>query len=186
MVQEKSYRKMGRRTNPLSRRLKGMMNWPSTVQHPFLQNYVKHIFQNSLCATPHIRASTNHIWINVTLFNPDPNHPKLKDKELDFQGANLLDAVGRMEDRIRTLTHQHPFYRNIFKGVQPKSLIEAGLQGGVNEALQIYRDTPISLKINVISNPLLNAEIMAQDVAHQLKNNTPLAKVFKHYLKNMN
>jgi hypothetical protein len=176
---------MGRRSNPLSLRLKGLTNWPSNVQHPFLQQYCKHLFQHSLVATPHIRASTNQIWINLTILNPDSSHPKLKNQTLDFRGANLLDAVGDLEKRIRTLTHNHPYYRSMFKGIQPKSLLEAGILSGVNDALQLYRDTPISLKINVISNPLLNAEIMAQDVAKQLNSNAPLSKVFKQYLKSM-
>lgn len=184
------FHRMGRRTNPLAVRIKSLMNWPSDVSHPFLQQYIKHIFQHSLVATPHIRSSTTGLWVNVTLMQqgskPIESHPKFKNPVLDFRGADLTKALGRMEFRTQGLTKSHFYYRDLFKDVDKKTLTAFGLSNAnVNEALQIYRDTAINLKINVINNPLLNAEIMAQDIAHSLKKNVPLSRVFKTYLKKM-
>ena len=169
------------------------MNWPSNVSHPFLQQYVSHIFQHALVGTPGIRASTSQIWINVTLFqissqNSIRDHPKVKNPVLDFHlnpKLNLKKSLGRLETRTRSLTSSHPFYKPIFKQIPYKDLVEAGLEGGNEAALQIYKNIPIKLKINIISNPLLNAEIMAKHVAGALQKGVPLARVFKTYLKSM-
>ena len=184
---------MGRRANPLALRLKSVMNWPSNVSHPLLQQYVRHIFQHSLVATPQIRASTSQIWINVTLFEIDSNnplklHPKVKQPVLDFHlnpQLNLKKASSRMEQRMKSLTNSHPFYKPIFKRIPYKDLVEASLVSGTSEALQIYKRIPIKLKINIIKNPLLNAEIMAKHCANALQKGVPLQRIFKTYLKSM-
>ncbi|KAI8917465.1 hypothetical protein BC831DRAFT_484685 [Entophlyctis helioformis] len=179
---------MGRRMNPVALRLKGMMNWPSNVSHPFLQQYLKHVFQQSICGTPGIRSSTTGVWANVTLLATagyDPmSHPLVSQSpSLDFRAAKVEDALGRLETRTRNRTTRHTFYKSLFLDVQPKSL--AAALGGNDEplkALQIYRDTPIVLKINIIRNPLLNAEIMAEHVARSLNSGKSLARVYKEYL----
>lgn len=53
-----------------------------------------------------------------------------------------------------------------------------------NAALHIYRDCPVNLRINVISNPLLNAKVFAKYVALRVEE-TSLSNVFKDVLKMM-
>ena len=48
-----------------------------------------------------------------------------------------------------------------------------------------FRDTPIHLKVNIITNPLLNAEVMAQQIAHAAARNVSISRIFKEYLKSM-
>ncbi|KAJ3301964.1 hypothetical protein HDV03_005538 [Kappamyces sp. JEL0829] len=185
---------MGRRSNPLGNRVGRMINWPSNVNHPALSSYIKHIFQDCLVASPGIRSSTTGMWINVTLLPttlpPSEmshySHPKISNPQLDFRGAVLEKAAGRLEWRTKKLAKGHHFYKALFQDVSFKSLLAAGERNDkVHEALQIYRDTPIHLRVNVITNPLLNADIMAQQIAHAVKNEVPVAKIFKSYLKSM-
>ena len=180
---------MGRRANPLALRLKQVMNWPSNVYHPFLQQYVQHIFQHSITNIPSIRASTNQIWINVTLLDTNmtvKKHPKYLNPTLSFNNMNLTKSLSRIEQRTRSLTTSHPYYKPIFKNVPFKDLVQGSLEMQTPlETLQIYRNQPIKLKINLISTPLLNAEVMAKHVAGCLQKGLPLQRVFKQYLKSM-
>jgi hypothetical protein len=83
------------RINPLALRIKGMINWPSDVQHPLLENYVKHIFQKTLVQRPAIRASTQGIVINVVLLKLE-THPKLFDKQIKFDNIDYKKVMGRL------------------------------------------------------------------------------------------
>jgi hypothetical protein len=65
-------------------------------------------------------------------------------------------------------------------------LLNRAKSDGILESLQIYRDTPIHLQINVIKNPILNAEVMAQFVALQLKDNKQLPRIYKAMLQKLN
>ncbi|KAJ3318570.1 hypothetical protein HDV06_003003 [Boothiomyces sp. JEL0866] len=181
---------MGRRTNPFSLRLRGLINWPSNVSHPWLQSYIRHIFQHSFVAIPQIRSSTSGIWVNVTLLqteeHPLNQHPKVIENVLDFRGANLQKAAGRLETRTRKLTHKHSYFAPVFAKIKNKSLIAAASRDGTpNEVLQIYRDAPIHLKINIINNPLLSADIASQHVASALKMGVPISRIFKTYLQKL-
>ncbi|KAJ3012762.1 UNVERIFIED_CONTAM: hypothetical protein HDU68_001037 [Siphonaria sp. JEL0065] len=198
------------RSNPLALRLRGLINWPSSVRHPVLSQYVKHIFQEHLVAEPGIRASTTGLWVNVTVFSDDNSklmaHPKVHGKErcLTFSSVNIIDALGRGEKRISELSgssSKNGFYQTLFKDVQPKpELIKERTQvkylgtspllarvekEGVLEALKIYRDVPIHLQVNVIQNPVLNAEILAQYVVRQLAANKQLPRIYKSVLQKL-
>ncbi|KAI8894558.1 hypothetical protein BC833DRAFT_530464 [Globomyces pollinis-pini] len=180
---------MGRRSNPLAVRIKGLLNWPSNVSHPFLADYVKHMFQSTLVAAPHIRASTSGIWINVTLLKSDDilSHPKLSplNQKLDFTKSDLKSVPGRLEKRTRMLA-KHQDFKPMFKQIDSKTLIAACLQNGANnEALQIYRNTDIYLKINMISNPLLNADIMSQYIAHALSKRVNPQVLYRNILQSL-
>jgi hypothetical protein len=108
----------------------------------------------------------------VTLLaKPDYKHNLIDQPSLDFRNFVLDKALGPNEFRTRKLANNHLFFKDIFKTLPFKNFLEAKSGSGENihEQLQIYRDQPINLRFNVISNPLLNAEIMAQDIAHALK-----------------
>jgi hypothetical protein len=104
---------------------------------------------------------------------------------LDFRGADLKNAFDRIESRQQDLLHFHEYYRKEFKGLKFKTLTEAAKKDGVLAGLHIYRDTDIELKVNVINNPLLNAEIMSQVCADAMQEGVPLSRVFKTFLSSM-
>ncbi|KAI9349298.1 hypothetical protein DFJ73DRAFT_625555 [Zopfochytrium polystomum] len=195
------------RTNPIALRLRGLLNWPSNVRHPVLAAYVQHIFQNHIVATPGIRASTTGIWINSI---PPALHPKIAHPVLDFTSVRVRDALGRNEARIAEMSsgfgkneylgpllrstgapvvENVPRRRNFgaesepFEAVSPLLVAEA--RGGPWEALRIYRETPIHLQINVIMNPVLNAEVMAKYIAKELALNKPLPRIYKTILSRL-
>ncbi|KAJ3406798.1 hypothetical protein HDV05_005825 [Chytridiales sp. JEL 0842] len=209
------------RTNPISLRLRGLLNWPSNVRHPFLSNYIKHIFQQHIVAEPGIRASTTGIWINVTVFgNVDGKlleHPKIKDPVLEFGRVKIERALGKAERRIAEISgpsSKNVYLKNLFEGLpttpvpkrpigeaalQPKDpnatvetydavspLLNRAKSDGTLEALQIYRNTPIHLQINIIKNPMLNADVMAQYIASQLKSGKNLTRIYKTMLQKLN
>lgn len=172
---------MGRRTNPLGLRVGHLINWHSDISHPFLSKYLKHIFQHYVTNTPAIRASTSGIWVNLTILKDkqDPNdHPRVKNPVLDFRSCDVQKALGYYEKRTRSLAGSHYYYKTIFKNVEYKNLMEMFKP---HEALQLP-DAPVHLKINVIENPLYNADICAQQVASQLKEGVLLSKIFKSML----
>src|SRR3954464_512014 len=77
------------RINPVSLRVKHLINWPSNVIHLPVSSYLKHILQDYFCATPHIRSSPTAIYVNLTVLqtNRDPpiqSHPKWQNPTLDF------------------------------------------------------------------------------------------------------
>ncbi|KAJ3330727.1 hypothetical protein HDU76_004988 [Blyttiomyces sp. JEL0837] len=217
------YNRIGQqgRTNPIALRLKGLMNWPSNVRHPFLATYIRHIFQGHIISEPGIRSSTSGIWINVTVFSSDikklESHPKVNDPVLDFSRTKIADALGRAERRIADMSSpfsKNIYMKNLFEGM-PKTTIQRPVPGnrpaageeatstemesfeavspllaraqqdGALEALQLYRDVPIHLQINVIKNPILNAEIMARFIAKQLAANKPLPRLYKTMLNKL-
>jgi hypothetical protein len=181
---------MGRRTNPLSLRVGGLLNWPTNTPSPFLSSYIKHIFQDYFIAEPGIRSSTKGIWVNVTLFGNKEkvqNHPKVLSPTLNFQNAQLQEALGRLETRVNNLTQGHYYFKNIFDSVDAKSLVEARQKEFGNlGALGIFNDNqPIHLKVNVISNPLLNAQILADYTAKSMKDGKSLPFIYKEVLNKM-
>eukprot|EP00842_Homolaphlyctis_polyrhiza_P003025 jgi/Hompol1/3723/HPOL_003338-RA len=195
--------------NPLALRVKGMMNWPSNVRHPLLTEYLKHIFQHSIVGAPAIRASTTRIWANVTLlatpkYDPQREHPLLRNAPttrlpthgasqtsstlvkiplLNFSGAEVEAAPGRLERRTIGRSTKHKFYKPMFGDGTPSSMI-AALGGNTNPlaALHIYRNTPIELHVNVIRNPLLRADIMAEYVARSLNSGSTLPRMYKEFI----
>jgi hypothetical protein len=93
-----------------------------------------------------------------------------------------------MENRTKHSAHNHFYYKQIFKGVQWRSFIEASKVDGqvdANTALQIYRDAPVHLRVNIISNPLLNANVFAKYVAKRMSEGGKLSMIFKDMLKCM-
>ncbi|KAJ3099784.1 hypothetical protein HDU97_002762 [Phlyctochytrium planicorne] len=196
------------RSNPLSLRLRGLINWPSNVRHPVLSQYIKHIFQDFIVAEPGIRSSTTGLWVNVTLFGPRDlldKHPKLKNPVLDFSKSKLDKALGRAELRIANISasDKNVFLNSLFKDVPKTKLtrfkgteaeefegisptVLRAQREGVLNALRIYRDTPIHMQINVINNPILNADVMAQYIAKQLALNRTLPRIYKTILKRLN
>ncbi|EGF83207.1 hypothetical protein BATDEDRAFT_84752 [Batrachochytrium dendrobatidis JAM81] len=223
---------MGRRINPIALRLKGQMNWPSNVHHPMLTDYIKHIFQKSMCGQPAIRASTTGIWVNVTVLateshNPLLHNPLLRGNPvLQFGGAQLEEAKGRLETRTFNRTTQHSYYKPLFAKIDTRSLIQAlagkngvstdtteaesseqdqtttnilndesdtittaapskgfvTVTGGPLAALHIYKDVPIYLKINVVQNALLRADIMAGLVAKAMCNGRSISRIHNDVL----
>lgn len=275
---------MGKRTPALSRRILGLVNWPSTVRHTFLSQYIKHVFQSHVICEPGIRASTSGIWINVTVlsqqFHPihgSASKPKLlreaktvesdnveaKDTEdkiasdgkapaievdgvsavisevgadtkplsdlaqhtessvldakikptlreiyslnghplvrrpvLNFGNVQLENALGSIDSRIKImmdgtdperkkkeLREGHFYFKPLSEG-SPKSLLEANecVDNPLN-ALQIYSNKPIHLRINIVDNPVVDAQILSEYIARSLKeNDRALPKIFKQLL----
>ncbi|KAJ3044305.1 hypothetical protein HDV00_002625 [Rhizophlyctis rosea] len=195
---------MGQRTHPLSLRLRMLINWPSNVRHPFLAKYIKHIFQQHLIGEPGIRASTTGIWVNVTVLDqlgnqPVKNHPRVQEPVLNLRDYKLSDALGRFEKRGKTLaTASNLYYRDVFRDVPYKSLAEAlaapdpvtgkpqgGAGTGTLAALHIYKDVPVHLKVNIIKNPLLNAQVLADYIAKTMSEGRPLSRIHKQLLSKM-
>ncbi|TPX61860.1 hypothetical protein PhCBS80983_g00869 [Powellomyces hirtus] len=176
------------RTNPLALRLRGLVNWPGNVRHQLLSDYVQHIFQHTLTSTPHVRASTTGIWINLTVLDTPTlqTHPRLHNPTIDFRNVRPLDALGRTDRTVDRLAKRHFYYKHLFKDSHTKNpLMALGAEQDPLPALHIYRDTPIHLKVNVISNPLLDAQICAHYIAKNLSNNKPMAKIYKDLLAKM-
>ncbi len=162
------------RTPAIALRLKELVNWPSNVRHPFLSQYVKHIFQDYTINEPQIRSSTGGIWINVTMLE-GKNHPKIGNV-LDFSNTKPEEALGRLEKRIRSA-----FAKNFKNMNLPNSLLEAR-KANENplEALDIYRTTPIHMRVNIVKNPLMDAQLCANFVAKTLqKDEKMLPRLFK-------
>ncbi|TPX40256.1 hypothetical protein SeMB42_g00247 [Synchytrium endobioticum] len=193
---------MGQRTNPLSLRLRTLINWPSSVRHPFLASYIRHIFQHYLTSPPGIRSSTNGIWVNLTVLDTSLDaassiigscryHPKAG-KALQFRNVDLTSVLGRFERKVLGARKWHQYYSKLMPDanahhVVPQMLLSPSAKDipATLQALQIYRDCPIHLRMNVITNPLLNADILAQYVARHCSRGRPLARVYKDLLEKL-
>jgi hypothetical protein len=138
-------------------------------------------------------------------------HPKVVDPTLDFRSVKIEDCLGRLETRIKELmvgfeprkktingkeietSHEgHKYFkeaRETFKALGQEGLIEYPLQKKKDkplEALQIYRDVPIKLKLNIIGNPLMDATILAEFVARSLReNDRNMVRLHKELLNNI-
>ncbi|TPX64842.1 hypothetical protein SpCBS45565_g05612 [Spizellomyces sp. 'palustris'] len=176
------------RTNPLALRLRGVVNWPGNVRHQLLADYVKHIFQHNVISEPHIRASTSGIWINLTVLeqtksdHQPTSHPRVQNPTIDFRNVRPLEALGRLERRVDKLAKGNHYFKDIFKGNATTPLEALGAEQDPLASLQIYRDSPIHLKVNVVKNPLLDAQVCAHYVAKHLANNRPMNKIYKQLL----
>ncbi|KAI9013229.1 hypothetical protein BC832DRAFT_549083 [Gaertneriomyces semiglobifer] len=181
------------RTNPLALRLRGVLNWPSNVRHQLLTNYVKHIFQHTVHGEPHIRASTTGIWVNFTVLAPKSEssethplrHPKVENPTIDFRNAQPLLAPGREERRVKSLANRHKYFKDVLNGLDKSQLEALGADVDPQTAMQIFKDTPVHLKINIITNPLMDAQVCAHYVAKCLSDNKPISKVYKTLLANL-
>ena len=191
---------MGRRTNPLSLRVGRLLNWPSNVTSPFLSSYVKHIFQGLLVSEPGLRATaTGEITVNVTVFGQGADgHPRILNPALDFSSLSLPEALGRMETRIENMTSKHHYFKDVFASSSAGSLAqETERRFGTLGAIGIFpqqfslasgstqKQPIVNLKVNVIRNPFLNADIMAQYIARRLENGDSLGRVYRELLANM-
>lgn len=183
---------MGRRTNPLALRLQHLINWPSNIRHPFLSAYVKHIFQDYLIAEPGIRSSTNGIWINLTVFKrqtdrvPIEQHPKFLDRKLDFDKVQRkveegkADVRGLEDKKIGKLKAFHPYFNALYAGDDEGKPSGHRTSTPISDpAIPYLPRGPIHLRFNVITNPLLNAQICAQYAVEQLKKGRNLQAVVK-------
>ncbi|KAI8589404.1 hypothetical protein BDZ88DRAFT_396021 [Geranomyces variabilis] len=175
------------RTNPLALRLRGLVNWPGNVRHQLLSNYVKHLFQHTAVSEPHVRASTVGIWINVSVLSHPSlkSHPTIADPVLDFRNSKPLQALGRVDRRVDKLAKTHFYYRDLFKGLGKNPVEALGGKDDPLTALAIYRDTPINLRVNVVSNPLLDAQVCANYIVKQLEKGKPMNKIYRDLLTNM-
>ncbi|KAJ3129504.1 hypothetical protein HK100_008583 [Physocladia obscura] len=203
------------RTNPLGLRVSRLINWRSSVRQPFLTDYVRHVFQQSLVGTPGIRASTTGLWVNITILQSDttnPNkHPLLTQENpalSGFASVKISEVLGRDELRIGQLANKLPFHTNLWKNVHKETVSVSKTLAGANTpeskeveisspliarahaegplaALKIFRDTPIHLQINLIRNPILDAEIMAQYVAGQIKKGVQLPRLQKNIMSKL-
>jgi hypothetical protein len=70
-----------------------------------------------------------------------------------------------------------------FVGVSP--LLARNARDGVWEAMRMYRASPIHLQINVISNPILSAEVLAKYIAREMKLNRQLPRIYKNILSKL-
>jgi ribosomal protein S3 len=80
---------------------------------------------------------------------------------------------------MNQLASFHQYYQEIFKGYHKNTL------SFKENVFQIYNNVPITMKINMISHPIMSADIMAQDIARALKNGKKLPSIFKKYLKSL-
>lgn len=115
-------------------------------------------------------------------------HPKISEPIIDFKGMDVLSALGKFEERTRILSNHHVYFSKTFKGVKFRTLAASTASENhsnlksINQnlqALHIYKDCPINLRINVVSNPLMNAEILAQYVARKSQHRGKLPKIFQ-------
>ncbi|KXS19981.1 hypothetical protein M427DRAFT_142864 [Gonapodya prolifera JEL478] len=271
-------RAMGR-INPISLRVKHLINWPSSVIHPAITSYLGHIFQDYFTATPHIRASQSGIYVNLTVLQtsrdpPVERHPKWDNPKLDFTVMDMRGTEGLMERRAYQARAGHFYYRivaknkvksafqkaldadgrqldaaGIFRRPNGRILIDeeerrtlglrraplaewarvkhtsqmaedvsdllaamgqrpvvslagegsgststststatgAGEGAGAGQGYAISPDASsiIHLRFNVIRNPLLNGEILAQYVAYLVSRNVPLARIYRTLMTSM-
>jgi hypothetical protein len=162
---------MGRRTNPLGLRIKGMLNWTSSVRYPLLQEYIRHLFQKEIVGPVGVRSSTSGIWVNVTLLGGQ-GHPKFKETVIDWRSIENVNGMeGRVSRRCASLIRGDVYYKKV--------LSEQSM------GLQMYKNVPIRMQINHIQNPLLDAQVMAHYVAGQLKGQRSLGLVYKRVLGSM-
>ncbi|KAI8823969.1 uncharacterized protein EV422DRAFT_576470 [Fimicolochytrium jonesii] len=179
------------RTNPLALRLRTTLNWPSSVRHPLLASYISHIFQTSLASTPAIRASTSGIWVNITILSPQnqqqPPHPLLTSPPaaLDLRNSNPLAALGKIDRRVTKASRQHVYFRDVFRNKAKNPVQALGGSEDPLRALAVYRDTPVHVKVNVITNPLLNAQVCAAFIARELNRNKTMPRIYKGLLGKM-
>ena len=180
---------MGRRTNPFALRVGKLISWPSNVSHPLLGEYIRHVFQGFLVSEPGIRSSLSETWVNVTVFG-DPEkmkyHPWVNKPLLEWDQAELEPekALGKLEQRLLGLATTHPHISKLFKEIPKKSLVHLSTSlHGISGALGMFKNRPIKLKINFITNPLLDAEILAQYVAVNMSKRMGLAAVYKDLLR---
>lgn len=140
--------------------------------------------------------------MNVTVFGEGAaGHPRIHNPKLDFSSLSLPKALGRMETRIENLTSQHHYFKDVFAASQSNSLVqETERRFGTLGAIGIFpqqfslasssgsnaqRPPVVNLKVNVIKNPFLNADIMAQYIARRLENGDSLGRVYRELLANM-
>lgn len=209
------------RTNSIALRLKGMINWPGTVRHPFLSSYVKHIFQHYVTNEPGIQSSISGITINVSILQeidgPDASsHPKVLNPVIDLSKHSYSnDILGRSEKRVQNLLHftEHK-YRNLPLGVKNSLKVRknnghhyyarlAGYQPGTEnkdppplnmldaldakvdlaKALHVHHENKkIALNVNIITNPLMDAQILSRWIAKHCNAGKTLASIHKELL----
>ncbi|KAI8812330.1 hypothetical protein BJ742DRAFT_54295 [Cladochytrium replicatum] len=146
---------------------------------------------------------------SVSVPEPEGHRPKLSSSPayIEFRNVDLTQALGRFETRVRNLslkegkvdyylgpnpeasTKPHPYYYPLLSSISAPSVMSAAAFGPnpspekTLEALQIFKDVPIHLRVNVISNPILNAEVFAQFVAKQLKGGRPMMYLQRNILQ---
>jgi hypothetical protein len=149
---------------------------------------------------PGLRATASgEITVNVTVFGGGaPGHPRILNPALDFSSLSLPKALGRMETRIENLTSQHRYFKDVFasSGGAGSLAQETERRFGTLGAIGIFpqqfslastsgKQPIVNLKVNVIQNPFLNADIMAQYIARRLENGDSLGRVYRELLANM-
>jgi hypothetical protein len=184
------------RCNPVGLRLKVASQWPSTLSHPLLSAYLMHLFQHHSPTPPSIRSSTSGgVWVNMTVLE-DPKaplplaaHPKVQDPLLDWTGGGVQDreavrtSYGKVEGRLFTMARQHHHFRDVFAGRAPAFLERE--EATYAQLVSLYARQPVSLRLNVIRNPLLSAQVCADVVGKSLGRGANLARVHKSLLASL-
>jgi hypothetical protein len=136
---------------------------------------------------------------------PLDQHPKVKSPVLDFRTVKLENCLGHLETRIKHLLSGfekevtdkdgntetikkdgHFYYKALAKGAPSHPLAAKNFEQDPMQALQIYRNTPVHLKLNIIKNPLFDAQVLAEYVARGLTaNERALPRIFKQLLAKM-
>jgi hypothetical protein len=206
---------MGRRINPISLRIKTTLNYPSDCRNAFINNFLKHVFQDYLISKPGIRSNLSKSWINLTIFDPIGNlekHALFQSKVLDFNNINIKNTKNKNLIRIDNLKSNHFYYSKVFNSIEGKSdsqvksnsldssksksidnssSTSTSTSNSSSKLLAIYplksnsKDPTLIINFNIIKNPLLNGDILAEFIARELKIFKPIQRIFNDLLKSM-
>lgn len=122
--------------------------------------------------------------------------------EKDGKGIpGIRNALGKYDKTVWWLKNQHEYYKSIYDpntNVLPFPMAQYDSpNSGVNEVQSFhiftenmnvpeYLNGKVFLRFNVLRNPLLNGDVLAQFVAKELKDGKSLATVYKGLLSKMN
>lgn len=136
--------------------------------------------QNQLIMDPVLDLKEYSIWGKEKASEEEAGYDFMYGRN-ELRVRNLLHG-GRARPTESTIAKPHFFYGRLSKNAPLNQMEALGLREDFARALQIYKDTPIHLRINVIKNPLLNADVLAQFVAQELSRGVPLPKLHKGLL----
>lgn len=175
------------RVHALALRVGTLINWNTDVRHKILEDYVSHVFQHNVHSTPSIRASTTGIEVQITVLrnlpssDPSPSsiHPLLTDNALHLARAPIDRCPGRFNRRMYNINKQNKYFNDIFKDGVPETLIKQAKlsvpDSDPQHLLGIYSKYPVNVRVNIIQNPLLNAQCFSRYLAKMFTdiNNKP-------------
>lgn len=167
------------RVHALALRVGTLINWSADVHHKVLEDYVSHVFQHNIHSTPFIRASTTGIEVQVTVLRNVPStdtapasadvHPLLTDPKIHLAKAQLDRCPGRFNRRMYNVRKQEKYFQDIFHNGLPETLIKQAKlttpESDPQHILGVYSKYPVNVRVNVIQNPLLNAQCFSRYLA---------------------